>query len=198
MTPKAGTGGNLLVPVCFSASAVAYSSTRIENMFMSVGSAAGVAAKQLVDGTAATVQAVNVTAVQSILNSTFLQRIHGPPYGPPPPPGPPGPLYYNVSGAGASSWNGQYLRTATWYGGRPLYASTTNATYSLYTWQGVWRLAVQGSGLYYTAGDASGDEPPLTGWVVAEFGTAPPPTLIAPAAADADAAAELAPAAAAP
>ena len=35
--PKKGTGGNLLVPVCLSASAVAYSSTRIESMFMCVG-----------------------------------------------------------------------------------------------------------------------------------------------------------------
>lgn len=41
MVPKAGTGANLLVPVALSASAVAYSSTRIENMFMSVGAAAG-------------------------------------------------------------------------------------------------------------------------------------------------------------
>ena len=56
MVPKKGVGANLLVPVAFSASAVAYSSTRIEAMFMAVGSAAGVAAKQLVDGTARTVQ----------------------------------------------------------------------------------------------------------------------------------------------
>ena len=80
MVPKRGTGTNLLVPVALSASAVAYSSTRIENMFMSVGAAAGVAAKQLVDGTAATVQDVDVTAVQAILTSAlFNQRIHGPP-----------------------------------------------------------------------------------------------------------------------
>jgi hypothetical protein len=32
LVPKKGTGGNLLVPVCLSASAVAYSSTRIESM----------------------------------------------------------------------------------------------------------------------------------------------------------------------
>ena len=43
MLPKRGTGYNLLVPVCLSASAVAFSSTRIENMYMNVGSAAGVA-----------------------------------------------------------------------------------------------------------------------------------------------------------
>lgn len=75
-----GSGTNLLVPVAISASAVAYSSTRIENMFMSLGSAAGVAAQQLVDGSAATVQDVNVSRVQQILVDTFKQRVHGPPF----------------------------------------------------------------------------------------------------------------------
>lgn len=79
MLPKRGTGTNLLVPVCLSASAVAYSSTRIENMLMSVGTAAGVAAKQLVDGTAATVHDVDVSTVQAILTGSFGQRVHGPP-----------------------------------------------------------------------------------------------------------------------
>ena len=46
---------------------------------MNVGSAAGVAAKQLVDGTAPTVHDVDVALVQKILNETFHQRIHGPP-----------------------------------------------------------------------------------------------------------------------
>ena len=46
---------------------------------MNVGSAAGVAAKQLVDGIAPTVQDVNVAIVQQILDETFHQRIHGPP-----------------------------------------------------------------------------------------------------------------------
>ena len=79
MTPKRGTGANLLVPVCLSASAVAYSSTRIENMFMSVGTAAGVAAAQVVRGEAATVQDVDVGKVQAALTAQFQQRIHGPP-----------------------------------------------------------------------------------------------------------------------
>jgi hypothetical protein len=79
IVPKVGQGTNLIVPVALSASAVAYSSTRIENMFMSVGAAAGVAAKQLVDGEVSTVQQVNVTKVQEILVATFQQRIHGPP-----------------------------------------------------------------------------------------------------------------------
>jgi len=89
MVAKRGTGSNLLVPVALSASAVAYSSTRIENMFMSVGSAAGVAAKQLVDGSVPTVQDVDVGAVQKILTERFQQRIHGPPgSGPTPSPSP--------------------------------------------------------------------------------------------------------------
>ena len=79
LTPKRGTGANLLVPVALSASAVAYSSTRIENMFMSVGTAAGVAAKQLVDGDVTAVQDVDVSEVQRILTATFGQRVHGPP-----------------------------------------------------------------------------------------------------------------------
>lgn len=71
MVPKRGTGANLLVPVAFSASAVAYSSTRIEGMFMGVGTAAGVAAKQLVDGEVVTVQDVAVAKVQYVLEGSF-------------------------------------------------------------------------------------------------------------------------------
>ena len=47
MVPKQGQGINLLVPVALSSSAVAFSSTRIENMYMSVGTAAGIAAYQV-------------------------------------------------------------------------------------------------------------------------------------------------------
>ena len=79
MVPKRGTGVNLLVPVALSASAVAYSSTRIENMFMSVGAAAGAAAAQVVSGTAATVQDVDVAKLQGVLTGLFKQRVHGPP-----------------------------------------------------------------------------------------------------------------------
>eukprot|EP01079_Euglenida_sp_SAG-EU17-18_P002221 gene2221-490_t len=98
ITPKRGQGSNLLVPVCLSASAVAYSSTRIENMFMNVGTAAGVAAKQLVDGAVSAVQDVNVSQVQGILDQTFAQR------------------YYNVSGAGLQDWDGHYVQSGS-YGG---------------------------------------------------------------------------------
>ena len=80
IVPKRGTGTNLLVPVALSASAVAFSSTRIENMYMSVGTAAGVAAAQIVDsGDGRAVQDVNVSAVQQVLVDVFGQRIHGPP-----------------------------------------------------------------------------------------------------------------------
>jgi hypothetical protein len=136
-------------------------------MFMSVGSAAGVAAKQLVDGEVSTVQDVDVTKVQcshahartspqtspsslfcqyptktshpehhlppttyhsfcrtmlqvqAILNTTFRQRLHGPPGQNPSPPSPPTAAYYIVSGAGSEEWNGQYLKVtgAGGYGG---------------------------------------------------------------------------------
>lgn len=76
MIPKRGQGSNLFVPVCLSTSHAAFASTRIEAMLMSIGTAAGVAAKQLVDGTADCVQDVNVTKVQQILEGTFKQKIH--------------------------------------------------------------------------------------------------------------------------
>lgn len=82
MVPKRGTGSNLLVPVALSASAVAYSSSRIENMFMSAGTAAGVAARQLVAGDgrrADTVQDVDVGEVRAVLRGVFKQRVSGPP-----------------------------------------------------------------------------------------------------------------------
>lgn len=80
---------NLLVPVCISASSVAYSSSRIENMFMDLGSAAGVAVATLLQAVSAsggtkscpelTVQDdVNITEVQEVLSRVYKQRFHGP------------------------------------------------------------------------------------------------------------------------
>merc|ERR1711972_955776 len=76
MLPKRGTGTNLLVPVCMSVSSAAFASTRIETMLMGTGTAAGVAAKQLVDGSVQAVQDVNVSKVQAILTTVFDQVIH--------------------------------------------------------------------------------------------------------------------------
>jgi FAD dependent oxidoreductase len=80
---------NLLVPVCISSSAVAYTSARIENMFMDLGSAAGVAVSYLLQATPRprsskkacpdlTVQDdVNITAIQEILSGVYKQKFHG-------------------------------------------------------------------------------------------------------------------------
>ena len=173
MTPKRGQGANLLVPVALSASAVAFSSTRIENMYMSVGTAAGVAAKQLVDGKVGAVQDVDVGIVQSILVATFGQRIHGPPGKKPPPK--PDRAYYNVSGAGSAAWNGHYVFSND----SGQYQSTSCATCALYEYGGVWRLAISGHELFYVATVSSRDPPLSASEWRAWNGSQPTPSLVA-------------------
>jgi hypothetical protein len=68
MVPKRAEATNLLVPVCFSATHVAYSTLRMEPQYMIIGHAAGVAARMSIDGRIA-VQDVDVAALQKKLAS---------------------------------------------------------------------------------------------------------------------------------
>ena len=74
MLPKSAEATNLLVPVAFSASHVAYSSLRMEPQYMMLGQAAGLAAKLALEAHVP-VQKVDVHALQSTLISegTILQ-----------------------------------------------------------------------------------------------------------------------------
>ncbi len=68
MLPRREEAGNLFVPVCFSASHVAYSSLRMEPQYMIIGQAAGIAAQLAIrDGKA--VQDVNVAELQKLLKA---------------------------------------------------------------------------------------------------------------------------------
>jgi hypothetical protein len=68
MLPKKTEAANVLVPVAFSASHVAYSSVRMEPQYMMLGQAAGVAAK-LAISSGTTVQAISVAALVDTLKS---------------------------------------------------------------------------------------------------------------------------------
>ncbi len=66
MVPKRSEAENLLVPVCFSASHVAYSSLRMEPQYMIIGQAAGVAAKMAIES-GKPVQAIDTAALTAKL-----------------------------------------------------------------------------------------------------------------------------------
>ncbi len=66
ITPKAEQCTNLLVPVCFSASYIAYASARMEPVFCILGESSGVAAAQAIAGQSA-VQSVNMATLQARL-----------------------------------------------------------------------------------------------------------------------------------
>lgn len=179
MVPKRGQASNLLLPVAISTTSVAYASTRIENMYMDLGSAAGVAVAQLLTrGAGVVVQDTNISEVQTVLSTVYGQRFHGPGTGPPTPPPPPAPKWYNVSGAGSQEWNGRYSLTGQHADGRAVY-SNPSGNRSLYSYASTWRLGIEGHEIYYVAGSPTpGFSPPLSGWTVAN-GTAPAPVLIA-------------------
>lgn len=66
LTPKRSECRNLLVPVCLSATHIAYGSIRMEPVFMATGQSAGIAAVMAGDGD---VQDVDVAELQKILHS---------------------------------------------------------------------------------------------------------------------------------
>ncbi len=71
LTPKRSDCSNLLVPVCLSASHIAYGSIRMEPVFMMLGQSSAVAACLAIDGKVA-VQQVDVKKIQAQLKTNPL------------------------------------------------------------------------------------------------------------------------------
>lgn len=74
MTPKRNECQNLIVPVCLSATHIAYGSIRMEPVFMVLAESAGIAASMAIDKDVA-VQNIDVKAIQEMLgNDPFIDR----------------------------------------------------------------------------------------------------------------------------
>jgi hypothetical protein len=71
LVPKRTECTNLLVPVCLSASHIAYGSIRMEPVFMVLGQTAAIAATQAIDQQVA-IQAIKISEVQKIINANPL------------------------------------------------------------------------------------------------------------------------------
>ena len=70
LTPKEEECSNLLVPVCLSASHIAYGSIRMEPVFMVLGQSAALAACQAIDQCGGIIQRVDVTKVYSRMENS--------------------------------------------------------------------------------------------------------------------------------
>jgi len=71
MTPKSSECGNLLVPVCLSASHIAYGSIRMEPVFMVLAQSAAMSASMAIDGKS-NVQGIDIAVLQDIIKSNPL------------------------------------------------------------------------------------------------------------------------------
>merc|ERR1711966_191936 len=85
------------------------------------------------------------------------------------------------SGAGLEAANGKYTRVAgQLYDREPVFQ--LDGKHELYRYQGMWRIALQGQGLYYAAVAGKDlDGPPVAKagfWETEEMGKDPPPTSI--------------------